>query len=111
MQTQEGHIYGLKQASRAWFFTVHSVLPSLGFSQSKADASMFYKQQGDEVTYLLIYVDDMLVTGNSPTLIQKIISQLNSHFSLKDLGEVSLFLGLKWLERLRVVCICVSPTI
>lgn len=58
-------IYGLKQASRAWFFTVHFVLIGRGFSQSKADASMFFRQRGHEVIYLLIYVDDMLITGNS----------------------------------------------
>lgn len=39
-------IYGLKQASRAWFYTVHSVMLSLGFAQSKADASMFFRQRG-----------------------------------------------------------------
>ncbi|KAG6397301.1 hypothetical protein SASPL_143467 [Salvia splendens] len=58
-------IYGLKQASRAWFLTVHSVLISLGFSQSKADASMFFRQRECDVIYLLIYVDDMLIIETS----------------------------------------------
>ena len=76
-------IYGLKQASRAWFYTVHSVLISLGFSKSRADASMFFRQKGEEVIYLLIYVDDMLITGNSPPSIQKVISQTEFLFFFK----------------------------
>ena len=67
-------IYGLEQASRAWFFTVHSVLITLGFSQSKADTSLFFRHQGEDVIYLLIYVDDMLVTGNSSSAIKTVIS-------------------------------------
>ncbi|KAG6436077.1 hypothetical protein SASPL_100959 [Salvia splendens] len=55
-------IYGLKQASRAWLFTIHSVLLSLGFTQSKADASLFIRHIGTEVIYLLLYVDDMPIT-------------------------------------------------
>ena len=65
---------------------------SVGFSQSKADGSMFFRQRKCEVIYLLIYADDMLITGNSSTSIHTVISQLNYHFSLKDLGEVNLFL-------------------
>ncbi|KAG6414963.1 hypothetical protein SASPL_122361 [Salvia splendens] len=55
-------LYGLKQASRSWFLTIQSVLLSLGFQQSRADTSLFFRIRGKEVIYLLIYVDDMLVT-------------------------------------------------
>lgn len=58
-------LYGLKQASRSWFLTVQSVLISLGFTQSRADTSLFFRSKGSEVTYLLVYVDDMLITGSS----------------------------------------------
>ena len=88
-------LYGLKQASRAWFFTVHTVLVSLGFSQSKADASLFYRSQNGKVVYLLIYVDDILITGNSSSCVKDVIDQLSSHFSLKNLGEVKNFLGIE----------------
>ena len=79
-------IYGLKQASRSWFLTVRTVLLSLGFSPSRADISLFYRVSKTEVTYLLIYVDDMLITGSSSSAIKYVIQQLHTYFSLKDLG-------------------------
>lgn len=88
-------LYGLKQASRSWFLTVQASLLDLGFSQSKANTSLFYRICGKEVTYLLIYVDDMLITGSSASAIRKVISQLSEKFSLKDLGEVKHFLGVE----------------
>ena len=88
-------IYGLKQASRSWFMTIQASLLAIGFSQSKADTSLFFRINGKEITYLLIYVDDMLVTGTSPSAIKEIISQLGEQFSLKDLGEVKHFLGVE----------------
>ena len=88
-------LYGLKQASRSWFSTVQAALLVLGFSQSKADTSLFFRVCGKEVTYLLIYVDDMLITGSSSSAIKQVISQLSQQFSLKDLGEVKHFLGVE----------------
>lgn len=88
-------IYGLKQASRSWFLTVQSALLKLGFSQSKADTSLFIRNRKSDITYLLIYVDDMLVTGSSPTAINDVISKLSAQFSLKNLGEVKCFLGVE----------------
>ncbi|XP_057789688.1 uncharacterized mitochondrial protein AtMg00810-like [Salvia miltiorrhiza] len=88
-------IYGLKQASRSWFLTIKSVLLKLGFSQSKADNSLFFRISGGSTIYLLIYVDDILITGSLPSDIQQVIHQLNTHFSLKDLGDVHHFLGIE----------------
>lgn len=88
-------IYGLKQASRSWFITIQSALLALGFNQSRADTSLFYRVSGKEVTYLLIYVNDMLITGSCSSTIKKVISQLSEQFSLKDLGEVKHFLGVE----------------
>ena len=86
-------IYSLKQASRSWFVIVQAALLSLGFTQSMADTSLFFRSRGSEVTYLLIYVDDMLITGTSPSVISQVIDCLSKQFSLKDLGEVIHFLG------------------
>ena len=49
----------------------------------------------DHTTFLLVYVDDILVTGSNPCVIQQLISQLNKSFSLKDLGEMDYFLGIQ----------------
>ena len=48
----------------------------------------------DHTTFLLVYVDDILVSGNNPRVIQQLISQLNKSFYLKNLGEVDYLLGI-----------------
>ncbi|XP_047949217.1 uncharacterized mitochondrial protein AtMg00810-like [Salvia hispanica] len=88
-------LYGLKQASRSWYLTIQSALFDLGFTQFKADHSLFIRKSKIETIYLLIYVDDMLIMGISSSGIAKVIAQLNKKFSLKDLGEVKHFLGVE----------------
>ncbi|XP_071727303.1 uncharacterized mitochondrial protein AtMg00810-like [Rutidosis leptorrhynchoides] len=64
-------------------------------SKSKADYSLFIKKDEEQFTAILVYVDDLLITGNSETHISLLKEQLKTHFHMKDLGTVSYFLGLK----------------
>ena len=59
-------LYGLRQAPRAWHAKLKSELESMGFTASTADASLFVRNQGDNVEYLLIYVDDILIASKEP---------------------------------------------
>ncbi|KAL3651407.1 hypothetical protein CASFOL_004409 [Castilleja foliolosa] len=88
-------LYGLKQASRAWYIKVKSTLNQLGFESSKADNSLFLLNKGGLKVFVLIYVDDILVTGNDESAIQRLIEKLKKHFTLKDLGEIHHFLGIE----------------
>nr|KYP59471.1 Retrovirus-related Pol polyprotein from transposon TNT 1-94 [Cajanus cajan] len=88
-------LYGLKQAPRAWFDKLTFVLLMLGFSKSKCDPSLFTFFTSDATVFMLVYVDDIILTGNSPSLIQKFVTQLNATFSLKDLGTLDYFLGIE----------------
>lgn len=88
-------IYGLKQAPRAWYKALSDALISVGFVNSLADASLFVLCSGRLVIYILIYVDDIIVTGNCFPEIIKFIKHLSSRFSLKDLGDLSYFLGME----------------
>ncbi|CAL8993966.1 unnamed protein product [Prunus brigantina] len=88
-------LYGLKQAPRAWFQCFSTHLEHLGFVASKADSSLFMYFHGSITIYLLIYVDDILVTGNSESHITQLILDLGRQFSMKDLGPLHYFLGME----------------
>lgn len=88
-------IYGLKQASRQWFSKFSTILTNQGFTQSKADYSLFTKGVGDFFVALLVYVDDIILTGPSQVELTKVKEILRSNFMLKDLGTVKYFLGLE----------------
>lgn len=87
-------LYGLKQAPRAWYTELRNYLLHAGFKNSLADASLFIYHQDRRYLYVLVYVDDILVTGHSD-LVTACISSLADRFSLKDHGELSYFLGIE----------------
>ena len=88
-------LYGLKQAPRAWFEKLQLALVNLGFISSKSDHSLFFQVTSTHSMFVLIYVDDILVTGSDRTQVECLISQLGSTFPLKDLGHFHYFLGLQ----------------
>lgn len=88
-------IYGLKQASRQWFTKFSSALLCHGFSQSKADYSLFTRGFGDSFIAFFVYVDDILITGPSYSEIDSVKQNLYSHFMLNDLGSVKYLLSLE----------------
>jgi hypothetical protein len=86
-------LYGLKQAPRAWYSRFASYLLSIGFTESKADASLFIYRSGSETAYLHLYVDDIVLTASSDSLLRRIIASLQHEFAMKDLGQLHHFLG------------------
>lgn len=88
-------LYGLKQASREWNLEFTSKLIQYGFHQSPHDFCLFTKGSGSTFLALLVYVDDMLLTGPSEVEIQKVKHYLDSLFTIKDLGHAKYFLGVE----------------
>ncbi|KAJ0444424.1 putative RNA-directed DNA polymerase [Helianthus annuus] len=86
-------LYGLKQAPRAWFSKLSSALIADGFSQCVSDTSLFVYSRDSVMCYVLVYVDDIIITGSSPDFVTRLIERLHSRFALKDLGQLSYFLG------------------
>lgn len=82
-------IYGLKQPPRVWSNTLCAVLVGWGFKNSKSDTSLFIFHSGSSAILLLVYVDDVIITGNDSTLISCLIVSLDIKFALKDLGDLN----------------------
>lgn len=87
-------IYGLRQAPRAWYHELRTFLLLFGFKNSLADTSLFVYNDGHFMLYVIVYVDDLIVTGDQPHKIDEFVSFLAKKFALKDLGSLSYFLGI-----------------
>ncbi|GAU17623.1 hypothetical protein TSUD_254980 [Trifolium subterraneum] len=87
-------LYGLKQAPRAWYQRFADFIFTFGFFHSKSDHSLFIYRKGNDMAYILLYVDDIILTASSDVLRQSIMSLLASEFAMKDLGTLSYFLGI-----------------
>lgn len=91
-------MYGLKQVPRAWFERFGSVIQAAGFSPSDHDPALFVHLSSRGRTLLLLYVDDMLITGDDPDHIFHVKRQLGEQFQMFDLGPLSYFLGIEVLQ-------------
>jgi histone deacetylase 1/2 len=78
-------LYGLKHAPRAWFDRLSDFLISYGFFYSFVDPSLFVFHSAHGILALLLYVDDMLLTGSSAELVNSFIHIVSCEFSMKDL--------------------------
>ncbi|GJZ07692.1 ribonuclease H-like domain-containing protein [Tanacetum coccineum] len=86
-------LYGLKQAPRAWFQRFASFITRVGFQHSKTDTSLFVYHMGSDVAYLLLYVDDIILTAFVYCSLTAHFTLLHSEFAMTDLGSFNYFLG------------------
>ncbi|XP_069155783.1 uncharacterized mitochondrial protein AtMg00810-like [Solanum lycopersicum] len=75
---------------------VQPALLAVGFQQSHMDYSLFTKRSDEGIVIVLIYVDDLLVTGRSLKLINETKTVLKDNFKIKDLGTLRYFLGIEF---------------
>ena len=99
-------IYGLKQALCQWFAKLPSKLLEYRFVRSYAGYSLFTYKQGDKFMALLVYVDDLVLTGNDSDLCASFKKYLNQCFHLKDLGVLKYFLGIKVPRNSQGILLC-----
>ncbi|RVX02837.1 Retrovirus-related Pol polyprotein from transposon TNT 1-94 [Vitis vinifera] len=89
-------LYGLKQSPRAWFGRFSSVVQEFGMLRSTANHSVFYHHNSlGQCIYLVVYVDDIVITGSDQDGIQKLKQHFFTHFQTKDLGKLKYFLGIE----------------
>ena len=88
-------LYGLKQAPRAWYFKLHSCLLSLGFVKSEYEQSLYLKQTDANFLVVGVYVDDLLITGSSSSVIDDFKVEMTREFDMSNLGSLSSYLGIE----------------
>ena len=88
-------LYGLKQSPRAWFERFSSAMKRVGYTQSQADHTLFIKRCNNRTTALIVYVDDIVVTGDDQEEIHRLKTFLGTEFETKDLGSLRYFLGIE----------------
>lgn len=88
-------IYGLKQAPNVWFEKIKETMIRFGYHLTKPDNSLFTKFSKDIIIYVLIYVNDFIITGKSEQEINSSIKHLNQEFTIKDFGNLNYFMGIE----------------
>ncbi|KAK2452382.1 putative mitochondrial protein [Trifolium repens] len=89
-------LYGLKQSPRAWFDRFTKVVKKSGYIQCQTDHTMFLKQSpSGKKAILIVYVDDIVLTGDHEEEIKRLKSLLAKEFEIKDLGNLKYFLGME----------------
>nr|GEZ41577.1 ribonuclease H-like domain-containing protein [Tanacetum cinerariifolium] len=81
-------------APRAWFQWFAAYITTVGFTPSRCDSSLFIYKQGDDTAFLLLYVDDIVLTASFDRLLQQIIASLHREFSMTDLGALNYLMGI-----------------
>ncbi|KAJ0852133.1 putative RNA-directed DNA polymerase [Helianthus annuus] len=99
-------LYGLKQSPRAWFGRFTLAMKGYGFKQSNSDHTLFLKRRNGHVTCLIIYVDDMIITGDDEEEITRLKAMLFKDFEMKDLGRLKYFLGIEVMRSRKGIFIC-----
>ena len=88
-------IYGLKQASRQWYLKFHGIISSFGFDENPMDQCIYHKVSGSKICFLVLYVDDILLTANDRGLLHEVKQFLSKNFDMKDMGDVSYVIDIK----------------
>jgi hypothetical protein len=87
-------LYGLKQTPRAWYENMDSYIVSHDFVRCKSDCNVYMSMTTDSLMILVLYVDDLLITGSSASTIVVAKDILHDRFSMTNMGPCHFFLGL-----------------
>ncbi|CAI7768006.1 unnamed protein product [Closterium sp. NIES-53] len=100
-------LYGLKQAPRQWYLKLREVLEEIRFTPSSADHSLFMLGEGEQRSFMWVYVDDILIFSPSSDLVKEVMLKLQDKFKCNALDDVSFYLGLHIERDVEKRCMCV----
>jgi hypothetical protein len=88
-------LYGLRQSPRAWYSRIDSYLQHRGLERTAADPNVYFYRRTNILVFLVLYVDDLMLTGSDPVFIADLTRDLRREFEMKDLGLMQKFLGVQ----------------
>jgi hypothetical protein len=88
-------LYGLKQAPRAWYGRLREFLFERGFEMGKVDQTLFLLRQGRDILIVQVYVDDIVFSCSSNSLVARFAEDMRKEFQMSMMGELQFFLGLQ----------------
>jgi hypothetical protein len=91
-------LYGLCQASRASYSRIDIFLTNLGLTRSNEDPNLYYSIHNGLYTIILLYVNDIIITGDDETHISNLKRQMMTSFKMTDLGDANYYLGVEILQ-------------
>lgn len=91
-------LYGLKQSGREWNKKVTEILQQIGFNRCKSDSCVYFRRQNNKLSFIALYVDDMMLASSSKHEMDAIIGDLNKYVEADDRGPISFYLGME-IER------------
>jgi hypothetical protein len=103
-------IYGLKQSPRNWYSTLNNSIISNGFTRLKTDLCLYVKRENSQIAFVLVFVDDIIIGGNNIVWMNSIKDNLFSRFDMKDMGDLSYFLGWKITRNRKEKTISINQT-
>ena len=88
-------LYGLKQAPREWYSKMDAFLLSQNFQRCRSDSNVYLQKHDGNIIIIVLYFDDLLITGSTIASISAIKTALHNAFEMSDLGLLKQFLGLE----------------
>jgi hypothetical protein len=98
--------YGLKQAPRTWYVRIDGYFQESGFNRSKSEPTLYYKQEGNDILIVSMYVDNLLYKGSSSKMKDEFKIVMMNEFEMKDLGLMQYFLGMEVYQNEDEISIC-----
>eukprot|EP00253_Pinus_taeda_P009572 PITA_09572 len=88
-------LYGLKQAPRAWYSRIYSYLLEKGFEKCEGEPTLYIKEKDGKILIVVLYVGDVIFTGNDDYLIENFKIVMKEEFEMTDMGLLRYFLGIE----------------
>ncbi|CAJ2633694.1 unnamed protein product [Trifolium pratense] len=88
-------LYGLKQAPRAWNARIDKYFQDKNFIKCPYEHALYIKAQGGDILIVCLYVDDLIFTGNNPTMFEEFKKEMTKEFEMTDIGLMSYYLGIE----------------